>query len=184
MNKYLVKHAASEAQHKAGNYKKWHIRRDGMAISIENRKGAVRSGTSPDGTKWSNKMNHHYGYIRGTLGNDKDQVDVFINPGSDEGRSVYIVNQTNGDGSFDEHKVMMGFDSKDAAEKGYLSNYDKGWDKYHSIIEMPMVKFKKWVFDGRKTKMAEEYIEKVSELSDITYNRMVKRALDKYLESN
>ena len=47
----------------------------GMDISIENKKGSVRSGTDKDGHDWSIKMNFDYGYIRGTVGKDKDHVD-------------------------------------------------------------------------------------------------------------
>ena len=30
-------------------------------------------------------------------------------------------------GKFDEHKVLLGFNSVDEAKKGYLANYEKGW---------------------------------------------------------
>lgn len=158
----------SQAMYDAGNYKKWHIRRDGMNISIENRKGAVRSKTDPNGKKWRTEMKHHYGYIRGTIGKDKDHIDVFVNPGSKEGGPVFIVNQTNGEGKFDEHKIMMGFKNKDEAEKAYLSNYDKGWDKYMDIIEMDMPEFKKWAFSGKKNNPAQ--------------NKPIKKVASKYLE--
>jgi hypothetical protein len=47
----------------------------GMDISIENKKGSYRSGTDKDGHKWRTYMNYDYGYIRGTVGVDKDHLD-------------------------------------------------------------------------------------------------------------
>lgn len=144
----------SEGQKEAGNYRKAHIKRDGFDISLENPAGSTRSGTDPTGKKWSQKINHDYGYIKGTKGADAfrdaestDQVDVFIKPNSSESRPVYIVNQVDpGSGKFDEHKVMMGFDSEAEAKKAYLSNYEKGWKGLGSIVEMPMDEFKEWVY--------------------------------------
>lgn len=144
----------SEGQKEAGNYRKAHIKRDGFDISLENAAGSERRNKDPNGKKWAQKINHDYGYIRGTKGADAfrdaestDQVDVFIKPNSSEGGSVYIVNQVDpGSGEFDEHKVMMGFDSETEAKKAYLSNYEKGWKGLGSIVEMPMDEFKEWVY--------------------------------------
>lgn len=147
----------SEAQIEAGNYRKAHIKRDGMDISLENPKDTERKGVSPDGKKWSQKMNHDYGYIRGTKGadafrdkNSSDQVDVFINPGSEEGGAVYIVNQVDPEtGNFDEHKVMIGFSTGQEAKDAYLSNYEPGWKGFGSIYKLPMEEFKEWVYTDK-----------------------------------
>jgi len=147
------------AQAEAGNYKKKHIRYNGMEISIENPAGSVRSGKSPDGKEWKSKMYHHYGYIRGTQGRDKDHIDVFIKPGTTETEKVFVINQVNKDGSFDEHKCMLGFDNKDEAIKAYLKNYEKGW-KVGPTVSMTIFNFKKWVYKGRKIKQAETELKK------------------------
>ena len=144
----------SEGQKETGNYRKAHIKRDGFDISLENPAGSQRSGTDKSGKKWSQKINHDYGYIRGTKGADAfrtkggtDQVDAFIKPNSKEGGTVYIVNQVDpSSGKFDEHKAMMGFGSKEEARRAYLSNYEKGWKGLGSIYEIPMDEFKEWVF--------------------------------------
>lgn len=47
----------------------------GMDISIENKAGSIRSGVDADGHEWHTKMIYPYGYIRGTVGVDKDHVD-------------------------------------------------------------------------------------------------------------
>lgn len=133
----------TKAQKEAGNYKLGKVKVQGLDISIENPKASKRSGTSPDGKEWSNTMGAHYGYLRKTEGADGDHVDVFLGdfPDSDK---VWIVDQVNQDGSFDEHKVLMGFKNKITARKAYASSYDKGW-KVGPITQMLMDDFKQWV---------------------------------------
>jgi death-on-curing family protein len=138
-------------QKDAGNYKKQHVRKDGLDISIENKKGSTRSGTSSDGKKWSIEMKNPYGYIKGTVGKDKDSLDCFLSNDYKEEQPVFIVNQSKKGGSFDEHKILLGFKDKDSAEKAYVSNYEKGWDQYKNIVEMPMTLFKTWMVDKKLT---------------------------------
>lgn len=136
----------TEAQKEAGNYRKASINVQGLDISIENPRGGKRSGVDPDGNAWEVTMHNHYGYIRRSEGADGEHVDVFVgpNPASDK---VFIVDQVNPDGSFDEHKVLLGFDSKLKARSGYKSNYSKGW-KVGPITSMNMDEFKAWLKDG------------------------------------
>lgn len=141
----------SDAQKLAGNYKKGKVTIAGMNISIENPKGSTRSGTDSNGEKWSITMLHHYGDILGTKGNDGDPVDVFIGE-SNEFEQVYIVDQVGLNGEFDEHKVMLGFDSMSHAKAAYLANYKKGWNGLGDITAMPVDKFKAWVNAGVKNK--------------------------------
>jgi len=138
--------APSEKQKEAENYKKGHVRLDGMDITIENPAGSTRSGTDQTGNEWSQKLKHDYGYVKGSVGYDKDHVDVFFANGYTGGAGkVHIVNQHNQDGSFDEHKVVIGARTKGAARQTYLSNYEKGWKGGKSVVEMPMDEFKQWV---------------------------------------
>ena len=133
----------TEAQIAAENYKKGHLRLNGMDIAIENPRGSTRSGTSPDGKRWETKMAHHYGYFKGTVGADKDALDVFIgaHPESDQ---VFVIDQANKDGSFDEHKVVFGARTEDEARLTYLANYDKGWTGLSAIKQMTVPEFKAW----------------------------------------
>jgi hypothetical protein len=142
--------APSEAQKEAGNYKKAHINRDGMEISIENPAGSTRSGTDKTGKEWSQTMKSHYGYIRGTKGYDKDHLDVFIKPDSKEGGTAFVVNQVEpSTGKFDEHKVVFGAKTEQEAKDIYLSNYEKGWKGFKSVVPMDMKEFKEWsISDG------------------------------------
>lgn len=141
----------TDGQKKAGNYKKGIVRIAGMEIAIENPTGSERSGTDASGKAWRQDMQHHYGYIKGSKGADKDHVDVFIGPNPDSNK-VFVVDQINPDGSFDEHKVMLGFDTIEEAEAGYYANYEKGWTGMGAISEMPLDAFKSWVTDGVKKK--------------------------------
>lgn len=147
----------TEAQKAAGNYKMEHRRVDGYNISIENAKGSVRRGTGADGKPWETTMQNDYGYIRGTEGVDGDHIDVFLSDTPEEG-DVFVVDQVNEDGSFDEHKVMYGFPSEQAAREAYLSNYEQGWTGLGAITHVSKEEFKKWIQSSkRKTKPFAEY---------------------------
>lgn len=151
------------AQAEAGNYKKGHVTIGEFDITIENPAGSVRKGVDADGKEWSNTMANTYGYIKGTEGVDGDHIDVFLHENMDEwnGRKVFVVDQTNTDGSFDEHKVMLGFNDKDEAMAAYLANYDKTWADTHPglrISETNIEDFNKWVQSShRKTKPFADY---------------------------
>lgn len=108
-------------------------------------------------------MANAYGYIKGTEGVDGDHIDVFLHENMDQwnGRKVFVVDQTNTDGSFDEHKVMLGFNDKAEAMQAYLANYDKAWADTHPglrISETSIGDFNKWVQSShRKTKPFADY---------------------------
>jgi len=143
----------SDGNATAGNYRKGRFNYHGLRISIENPKGSTRSGVAADGTRWSTKMKFDYGYIRGTTGADGDPVDVFI--GDDpKSEMVYVINQVNKSGSFDEHKVVLGALDAKQAKQTYLSNYKDGWTGAGSVVGMTMQQFKAWL-QGDVTKPAE-----------------------------
>lgn len=152
----------TDAQKEAGNYKKGHVQLGTFDISIEQPKGSVRSGVDADGKKWETKMQNTYGYIRGTEGVDGDHIDVFLANDVDawNGRKVFVVDQYNEDGSFDEHKVMLGFNEQEEAEDAYFANYDKDWSKKHKtmVTSVNLEDFEKWIQSShRKTKAFAEY---------------------------
>jgi len=144
----------TQAQIEAGNYQKGFIKLGGLDISIENPPGSIRSGVDDKGNAWSVKMQSAYGYIRGTEGADGDHIDVFVKPGTealDGGSPVFIVDQENVDGSFDEHKVMLGYGSQEEAERAYLANYTKGW-KLGPVTGATLDGFKSWIANGDTAK--------------------------------
>lgn len=144
----------TEAQAEAGNYAKGKVWLHDLEIALENPKGSVRSGVSKSGKKWSNTLRHDYGYIKGTVGADKDHLDVFIGPDLDS-EYVVIVNQIDPDtGKLDEHKVMLGFQNEAAATEGYKSNYAKGWQGLGSSCCMTIGQFHTWLETGDMQKPA------------------------------
>lgn len=149
----------SDAQKKAGNYKKGHVKIDGFDFTIEQPKGSVRSGVDESGKEWSTKMNNTYGYIRGTEGADGDHVDVFFSDHMDDWNGmVFVVDQVKKDGSFDEHKVMYGFNDYDEAWHAYHSNYEKGWKGLGDMNGITLEGFKKWLNSSdRQSKDFAEY---------------------------
>lgn len=160
----------TEAQKEAGNYKKGHIKINGFDVTIEQPAGSVRSGKDANGKEWSVTMNNTYGYIRGTESVDGDHIDVFLGPDMNSDM-VYVVDQVNTDGSFDEHKVMMGFPSLEDARSAYLSNYEEGWQGLGNITGVALDEFKKWIDSStRKTKPFYEYKGIKQEEGDISKN--------------
>lgn len=147
----------TDAQKEAGNYKKGHIKVDGLNITIEQPKGSIRRGTDANGKQWESEMHNTYGYIRGTESVDGDHIDIFLSDNPTAG-NVFVVDQVNKDGSFDEHKVMYGFPDMESAKRAYLSNYEEGWQGLGNITEVSKEDFKAWIDSSkRKTKPFAEY---------------------------
>ncbi len=157
-------------QAREGNYAKAHISGAEIGIprweiSIENAKDSVRTEARPKDApedwepKWSNKMTADYGYVlSGTKGlesprgKDKDHLDIFIGE-QPEAKTAFIVDQVNPEtGKFDEHKIVAAISGKDAAEKLYLSNYEKGWKGLGAITEVSLEDLDQWIETGDKTK--------------------------------
>lgn len=162
----------TEAQKEAGNYKKGHVQVGTFDITIEQPEGSVRRGTDADGKQWESKMHNTYGYFRGTEGVDGDHIDVFLSNDIDgwNGRKVYVVDQYNPDGTFDEHKVMLGFNDMDEAKSDYLGNYEKGWEdgRRIDVSAVNLDDFEKWVESShRKTKPFAEYAGVKKETVDV-----------------
>lgn len=183
-----VNTSPTKAQKEAGNYKKGHIKVNGFKITIENPKGSKRY--YGDGKKYT-VMKNHYGYFNGAVGYDGDQVDVFLGKKLDSDK-VFVVDQKKNDGSFDESKVMLGFDDKEEAKKAYLSNYSPGWRGFMAITEIDIEKFKKWLYSGRKQRkpfseyknLNENDMKNVVSLTENDIHRIVKNTVVRMLKEN
>ncbi|MEG2151104.1 MAG: DEAD/DEAH box helicase family protein, partial [Bacteroidaceae bacterium] len=173
----------TDGQKKAGNYKKGHVKLLGYDITIENPKGSERSGVDSDGTPWSITMNNTYGYFKGTKGKDGDHIDTFLGENLNS-EKVFVVDQLNSDKSFDEHKVMLGFDSIEEAKEAYLSNYEENWQGLGNITETTLDNFKKWTdVKTRKQKPFADYTMNSSNDASNVYgigNKIV--STDRYAE--
>lgn len=152
----------TEAQKKAGNYKKGHLSFGGYDFTVETPKGVTRSGKDEQGKPWSVTMHDTYGYILGKIGVDGDHIDMFINDAADLDTfngNVVVIDQVNPKtGEFDEHKVMYGYPDEAAAITAYAKNYSPGWKGLGKVTSVPKVTFDKWLESSdRKTKPFRDY---------------------------
>lgn len=124
----------------------------GLTIRIENPRGSTRSKTPRSGgPTWQQTMHHHYGDIVGTKGADGDPIDVYVGPNL-QASHIYVVNQHDKEGLFNEHKALVGFDSEHHAREGYLAHYPPGWNGARSIATLTPESFKKWLAHDPKNR--------------------------------
>lgn len=141
------------AQKEAGNYKKGRFTWNGRQVAIETPAGGVRTGVDPNGQPWSQTMTAGYGYFPGKPGADHvegrptEGIDAYVGPDVSY-PMAYVVNQTDAAGSFDEHKVMLGYRSAAAAMKAYRENHAPAAGKAVSYVTMPPDQFKAWLDDA------------------------------------
>lgn len=141
---------------RAGNYRKGHVRIGGLDVSIENPRHSTRGKRNEDGSvRWANEQPAHYGYIRGTIGADREQVDVFLGRRPDQLKKVWVIDQAKlsrkGNPKFDEHKVMLGYKSVKKALKDYRRAYG---DRVMvgNVTELSLDALKSWLKSGDLTK--------------------------------
>jgi len=103
---------------------KFKVEFQGIPIHIDRPKGFVMQGTGADGKPWEQKYKYNYGFIPKTEGGDGDGIDVFIGPNKKAPESFWAM-QTKPDGSFDEYKVFLGFDSRSEAVAVYTDHIPK-----------------------------------------------------------
>lgn len=135
VNARNIARAPTEAQKKAGNY-------------------AKDRGVDRGGKTWSVKMPAHYGYFKGTLGRDKDQVDVYLGPHL-KSPKAFVVDQVDAESrKFDEHKVFLGFGSATQVRHTYLKAFSdgRGRARLGHLTEMTVAELKAWLAKGDTTK--------------------------------
>jgi Inorganic Pyrophosphatase len=159
----------TDAQKKAGNYQKRHVSFQGLPVTIETAKGQHRSGTDDQGRKWSVKLPYDYGYIKRTEGADGDHVDVCIGP-DHQSDHVFIIDQhDHRTGKFDEHKVMLGYRTRDEACRAYCAGFSdgKGPERQKAVVRMSMKEFKQWLktCDTKKPVRGQGHIDRAIALA-------------------
>lgn len=140
----------TEAQKEKGNYRKGHARWNGLDLTIENAKGSERRGKGPDGTEWSVTMPADYGYFRKSEGADGDHVDFYMGP-NEAAPAAFIIDQVDAEtGAYDEHKVMLGFDSAAEARAAHEAAFSdgKGAARMGGITKMAVPDLKEWLKTG------------------------------------
>lgn len=136
----------------AGTYAKGVVDWQGLKINIETPKGGER--TAKDGSWSVPDFPAHYGEVRRTTGADGDPVDVYM--GDDvQSTQVWVIDQKFPDtGKFDEHKVMLGFGSPEAALAVYERAFSDGsaQSRIGAMTPMTLRQFKNWLKNGDNTK--------------------------------
>jgi len=123
-----------------------HVTYQGIPIAIENKEGSVRKWTDVNGATGETKMvGVNYGYVKGTMGADEDEIDVFVGP-DPRAKLVYVIEQQNPDtGTYDEQKCMLGFPNQKTAERAYMLHYDDPDTFIITVEPMEVEHFKRWV---------------------------------------
>ena len=161
----------TEAQKKAGNYRKGHISFQGLPITLESMKGQTRSGVDPNGQKWSVKLPYDYGYIKRTEGADGDHVDVCIGPDHTSDHVFLVDQHDKNTGKFDEHKVMLGYRTKEAAMAAYCNGFSdgKGPDRMKAVVRLSMPEFKTWLkkHDTKRAVRGQGHIDRALSMTSV-----------------
>lgn len=120
-----------------------------LQVVIENPAGTHRRGYGFDAI-----LPADYGYIRRSEGADGDELDCFVGP-SPESPHVFVIDQKNlSTGNFDEHKVMLGYYTRECAIEDYvLAHTDgKGPARMMKVSAVDVGEFKQWLTKGDATK--------------------------------
>jgi len=143
-------HNPTDGQKAAGNYAKTHWNLYGLGVTIENLAGSTRSGLGPDGKPWAVTMPYHYGYLKRTEGADGEHVDCAVGPLMGSAKDAHIINQRNPEtGGFDEHKVFLGFPSREAAITAFqMGRSDDPNEVLGNVITVPVEELKRWLEEG------------------------------------
>jgi inorganic pyrophosphatase len=115
----------------------------GLPISVENRAGSNRHWYDPEADEHgTTKQLYPYGYVRGTLGLDGDEVDVYLGP-EKESDKVFVITQLKRFEfeEIDEQKVMLGFLDADSAKHAYVQHFNQA-RFFGDMKEMTMDEFK------------------------------------------
>jgi ppGpp synthetase/RelA/SpoT-type nucleotidyltranferase len=137
----------------------------GLPVVIQWPKGSVRVGEREDGTPFKTEMKASYGYIPDTVAaGDNERLDVYIGP-NEEAENAYVVEQMKDDGvTFDEYKVMLGFDSLEEAEETYLEHVEE--QQLGDISEVPFEYLFDRVMDERQQDEEQEREEIGDEIEE------------------
>lgn len=129
----------------------------GIPLALEWRKDEVRKYFNHDPLKkkstgtidYNKKMKADYGYVRGIMDADGEELDVYLGPNRESLKVFVLEKLRNTDNSFDENKIMLGYDSMAEAKKSYLQH--QGKDEMGKVREITLEQFKKEFMTKKKT---------------------------------
>jgi uncharacterized protein len=118
----------------------------GLTVVVETPKGSARRGPG-----WSVSMPADYGYISGTSSAEgpDEQMDCYVGPDVASPWALIIHQVDPATEEFDEHKVMLGFNSASAARQAYCRAFSDGtgWARIGKTEIMTIDELKEWL-DG------------------------------------
>lgn len=131
----------SPAQEEAENFRMGDLSLHGINLKISFPRDTPRNGTTaPD----------HYGHVPGTVSGDGAPVDVWIGPNPAADRAFVIDQVKDGTREFDEHKVMLGYDTREQALAAYQKSFadGRGADRFGGISDIHVDELKAWLGKG------------------------------------
>lgn len=146
----------SDAQKESGVYAKGRVSYHGLPFVIETSAGEFREGPKgPDGQPaWRAQMppNVDYGYVRypNVRAADGDHPDMFLGPHHDSQRA-WVIDQVHADTkTYDEPKILAGFNEWPEAKGAYEASFSdgRGADRIGNATEMSLDELKDWLKNG------------------------------------
>lgn len=125
----------------------------GIPVSVDRPKGFVMTGTDSSGKAWNRKYKVDYGFIPKTEGGDGDELDVFLGPNKKSTEAFWAL-QNKPDGSFDEYKLFLGFDTLAAARACYEAHIPAKMLKKMMPMKLDMLKALRGVIPTGLAKVA------------------------------
>src|SRR6185369_2641156 len=120
---------------KPGRTRDWH----GIKVVVDRPAGFVQRGVGDDGKEWERVYKIDYGYIPNTLGGDGEGRDVFLGPKDTSSRAFWALQQQS-DGTFDEYKLLFGFEAEAEAKAAYCDHIPQRFLKAMCETSIGMVK--------------------------------------------
>ena len=146
----------TDPQKSRGNYRKGRFTWNTVPMAIETPAGETRSGVDTEGRPWQQVMQSGYGYFVSKPGADTvegeptEGVDAYFGPDLTT-PTVYVLNQAKDPEAeavgenFDEHKVMVGYPSLEAAIEAYQADYAPARGRQVEGVAMQQQQFKAWL---------------------------------------
>jgi N12 class adenine-specific DNA methylase len=135
------------AQREAGNYPKRKVNVHGLEVSVEVEPGGIRR-NMPGQPPWEVKMPVAYGYIKRTVDNTDEAVDVYLGPQEKGSTMVYVIDQVDPQTrKYDEPKTFIGFDTVKQVLDAYKGSFSDGSGQMRigGIKAFTVPEFKKWL---------------------------------------
>jgi hypothetical protein len=111
----------------------------GITLRIDRPAGFVQKGRDESGKEWERTYKTDYGFIPKTDGGDGEPIDVYVGPNPDATLS-YWIDQRKADGSFDEWKIMLGFDSRADARAMWAAHTPRQYFGGMETVDVGMMK--------------------------------------------